>query len=613
MADIQNLDRKAVKPLTLLNKTNEVIDAINEELNTSYTEQNPLLTSIDGVCTWTVTHNLGTTEISCTVYEGDNEVFAKVETTSENVVTITINSSSNIIKDTYSVLVLAKGGLGGSSSIAVDSEFSSTSINPVQNRTLYPSLSKFIPKDTVITVKTDGTGDFTTLSDAINYLNGKWSNGSVTIKLGVGNFVENQSIALNAANYSIPCLNIFGNSSTNTIIDFSNAVTDGIQVWNGQYVNLRKIQIKGSGITNEKAGINLGNPNTSCQLEDTIITDFSNCIYADNFSKVLISNGTFSFKNCKNAFYATRAEIRTFYGSIITFENISEYACRCENSGIINCFATNSTYINVVNKANKSTDIYGYKGQITGADVRSISDTMADNFLPRNTSIYVKTDSTGDFTTLSAALAYLENKWSNGTVWIYLDNGIFNETGTINIGSNFHAHNNIPIINIAGSGVDNTFVQWSFTTNGSTIMNINDVHRIKFSGITFKNATYETDKNIWGMNIWSNSLVEIVDCNFENLSNAIACNVGSHAHLSGTINITKSPSGSGIVAQQTGRITSNNNITLNFDTCNRALGVYNGSILQLSNPTLTFKSVTTKCNITPNTVTSNGIALGFTV
>ena len=111
MADIQNLSPKAVKPIELLSKTNEVIDAINESINSSYSEKNPALTVVEGVCTWTVTHNLNTEEVSVSVYENDEEIFVKNTITSENVVTITINSSSNISAETYSVLVLAKGGV----------------------------------------------------------------------------------------------------------------------------------------------------------------------------------------------------------------------------------------------------------------------------------------------------------------------------------------------------------------------------------------------------------------------------------------------------------------------------------------------------------------------
>ena len=123
MADIQNLSPKAVKPIELLSKTNEVIDAINEGLNSSYTELNPLLTSVEGICTWTVTHNLDTENVSCSLYDGDILVLSAIETVSENAVTVTINSASNIPAETYRIVVIAEGSVsssGGGGSVSTD-------------------------------------------------------------------------------------------------------------------------------------------------------------------------------------------------------------------------------------------------------------------------------------------------------------------------------------------------------------------------------------------------------------------------------------------------------------------------------------------------------------
>ena len=137
-----------VYPLQHLDKTNEIIDVVNSQLNTSYSESNPVLTSTEGVATWTVTHNLGTEEVSCTVYQGDNEVLADVAITSANVVTIKFNSASNISAETYSVLVLAKGGLAGAGGVvSVDSELSTTSLNPVQNKVVTTALNGKASKD----------------------------------------------------------------------------------------------------------------------------------------------------------------------------------------------------------------------------------------------------------------------------------------------------------------------------------------------------------------------------------------------------------------------------------------------------------------------------------
>ena len=191
MSNIENLSPNVVKPLTLLSKTNEIIDALNDGLNSSYSEQNPLLVSQGGACTWTVTHNLGTEEVSCTLYEGDSEVLASIDIISENTVSVRINSSANINANTYSIIVLAKGAASDSSgsgsgggSITVDSELSEDSENPVQNKILYPCLSKFISSQEVI----EASQDRYELEGLFNYLNSNslFSDGPVQIKFNSG-------------------------------------------------------------------------------------------------------------------------------------------------------------------------------------------------------------------------------------------------------------------------------------------------------------------------------------------------------------------------------------------------------------------------------------------
>lgn len=74
----------------------------------SYSTQNTALTVSGGVCTWTVTHNLNTTNVNVSVYEvstGDKVIY-DTTITSANVVTIKILSANNIAADTYKVVVL---------------------------------------------------------------------------------------------------------------------------------------------------------------------------------------------------------------------------------------------------------------------------------------------------------------------------------------------------------------------------------------------------------------------------------------------------------------------------------------------------------------------------
>ena len=80
-------------------------------------------------------------------------------------------------------------------------------------------LSDFIPSGTIINVKLDGSGDFTTLTDAANYIKGKWSNGGVTIKLSDGTHQVANTLTFSKFDSNIPVLKILGTSRTNTIIN----------------------------------------------------------------------------------------------------------------------------------------------------------------------------------------------------------------------------------------------------------------------------------------------------------------------------------------------------------------------------------------------------------
>lgn len=72
-----------------------------------YSASNPALTQSGGVCTWTVTHNLGTRDVEVKVYEISTweEVICSVALTSTNAVTIKLNSTSDITAAEYQAVV----------------------------------------------------------------------------------------------------------------------------------------------------------------------------------------------------------------------------------------------------------------------------------------------------------------------------------------------------------------------------------------------------------------------------------------------------------------------------------------------------------------------------
>jgi len=74
--------------------------------------QNPLLTAVSGIATWTVTHNLGTSDVILQVRQvSNNEVVeADIAFTSNNVATVSFNvlaPATNIAADSYRVVVIA--------------------------------------------------------------------------------------------------------------------------------------------------------------------------------------------------------------------------------------------------------------------------------------------------------------------------------------------------------------------------------------------------------------------------------------------------------------------------------------------------------------------------
>ena len=73
----------------------------------TYSANNPALTALGGICTWTVSHSLGKQYNNVSVYRISDgaQVMAEVIATSTTVTTIKIISSDDIAADTYKVVI----------------------------------------------------------------------------------------------------------------------------------------------------------------------------------------------------------------------------------------------------------------------------------------------------------------------------------------------------------------------------------------------------------------------------------------------------------------------------------------------------------------------------
>ena len=73
----------------------------------NYTAKNPALTASSGVCTWSVSHNIGKKVVYKIIETSTKEeVLATVIVTSDNVLTVKFRSNANISAGTYEITVI---------------------------------------------------------------------------------------------------------------------------------------------------------------------------------------------------------------------------------------------------------------------------------------------------------------------------------------------------------------------------------------------------------------------------------------------------------------------------------------------------------------------------
>lgn len=214
-------------------------------------------------------------------------------------------------------------------SATVDNALSSTSEYPVQNKVLYPSLSKFIPADTNITVELDGSGDFTTLADAFEYIKGKYSNGVVVIKLGDGTFVLDSQISITTNSFNFAQLQIVGNGAANTIIQ-------------GTSSNNLNFSREGTPVMITDVAFNITNGNKTTNANAIIVRIGTRLtVYKCNFT----GGGIYAYRNATLqteivSFTNVNSPIRVQSGSIATNANTHtfntvDWAFAVKQGGII--------------------------------------------------------------------------------------------------------------------------------------------------------------------------------------------------------------------------------------------------------------------------------------
>lgn len=262
---------------------------------------------------------------------------------------------------------------------------------------------------------------------------------------------------------------------------------------------------------------------------------------------------------------------------------------------------TNST-AKTMNVGFDSTQNY----QLLDGETGKIPSARYENFIPDST-ITVETDGTGDFTTLSAALEYIANKWSNGRVAIILGEGTFTESESITI-----PRYNFSGLVIQGQGVDKTTLNIP-CTNASGAIVVNETRQnIWIQKIFFNNSSPSiSGAGICALNGGS---ARVTDSKFSDyIRGGFITQQGGTFWIGGTNEVANTSAtgmraaiwcGCGNIYLASGSVLKVKNIAEN------GLLVTGGGIIQCNGATYQINSVTNRYNVTRNTIQEAGIIIG---
>lgn len=229
-----------------------------------------------------------------------------------------------------------------------------------------------------------------------------------------------------------------------------------------------------------------------------------------------------------------------------------------------------------------------------------------DGFLPAGTIINVKTDGTGDFTTLASVINYLKGKWSNGAVNIQIGSGTFNETTAFSIDT---IDFNIPVIKIVGDGVGNTTLNYSGSSTPMVIMG-NGVVIIRHFTLNCTGTNYTCISCSARSNVKMDNIT-VVGTN-KTQTNGIGTYRNNTLELGDYITIKNVKNA--ITADQSGRVTAGDMSHSEFNNCDYGWNISNGSIITgIASTTPTYTSVTNKVSQTPATLSNSGFIANIPV
>lgn len=185
------------------------------------------------------------------------------------------------------------------------------------------TLDNYLPNGTVINVNLDGSGDFTDLPSAIDYLTDKFSSGTVTIQLGEGTFELSEDLVIDQDKFNFGSLQIQGAGNNVTIIYRISEETykSIIQVLNKGKTRFNALKIM-SNKKNKIRGIQISQCATVFIEQVKLEGLEDGAIFSERGGMCYIGYGNY-FINCIDTINAFGGNIAAGYNTVLYTSNVT--------------------------------------------------------------------------------------------------------------------------------------------------------------------------------------------------------------------------------------------------------------------------------------------------
>ena len=230
----------------------------------------------------------------------------------------------------------------------------------------FMSNANFLPANHEITVATDGSGDFTSLVDAVNYLRDKYSNGQIRIHVLSGTYAINGYINLDGTLGNISKIIIYGDGIDNTILNFTNipSYTGAINIKNiSTFVVIRDLTVVNQD-TEKSNRIGIGVKFAPVSVENCKTVNFTEGITSTQAVVRIINKVTIN--DCTSAIVAyAGGRICTDYGVQLDFTNCT-YGLNVSMGSTVALTYVQRVFNNVTNLTNITMGSITANGYIGG-------------------------------------------------------------------------------------------------------------------------------------------------------------------------------------------------------------------------------------------------------